>query len=187
MQDHKKRIYSVIEEILSHLYMFALRITSSQIKAEKLIQMILVRVDNHFDDLAECNDLKAWLFRLLYQLFLENEDDGTDEFDEKPYQKLEEYFLYNRLEEDHIFDQDEKLKLISIIDQNELEDIIINLPIRLRPYMLLRDISGFTYHQISFILNVPLDVVASKLSLVNKIFQSELWENLVNKRQHISS
>jgi DNA-directed RNA polymerase specialized sigma24 family protein len=114
MQDHKKHIYSVIEEILSHLYMFALRMTSSQKMAEKL-------------------------------------------------------------------------KLVSIIDQNDLEEIIINLPIRLRPYMLLKDICDFSYHQISYILDVPQDVVASNLGLVNKIFQLELWKNLVHKRQHVSS
>ena len=187
MQDHKKRIYSVIEEILSHLYMFALRITSSQKKAKSLLQMILVRVDYHLHDIPESNDLKAWLFRLLYQFYLENEDPSNNKYDEESYQKLEEFYLYNCLEEDHILDQDEKLKLISNIDQNDLEEIIKNLPIRLRPYMLLKDIIGFNYHEISFILDVPLDVVASELILVNNRFQSEIWKKLVKKHQSISS
>jgi len=187
MQKQKRRIYFVIEENLSHLYMFALYMTSSQKNAERLIQIILDEIAKHSHDLTEYDDIRAKVFRLLFQIYSGNEDLNVNEYEEKQYESSEEFFLYKRLEEDHIYNQDEKLKLISNICENDLTDILANLPVKLRPYMLLRNICSFTYFQISYILDVPLDGVSLKLNQVNKIFQSEVWKKLAKNHQPSSS
>ncbi len=185
MSNHKKNISLVIEDNLSTLYAFALGMISEQKHAEGLMQMLIVKAINHKDELTEHDDIKAYLFKLLYHLCIENLDQKLDHYDKNSENKLEEFYLYNRLEEIQIRD-DDKLKMVSGLNQNELEEIIANLPIKFRPIMLLRDFYNFSYPQISYILNIPLDIITHKLSVVNKIFQSELWKNLVNKRHHVS-
>jgi hypothetical protein len=81
MQKQKKRFYFVIEEILSHLFMFAFSMTPSQKNAERLIQIILIEVAIHFHDLSEYDDMRAWVLRLLFQIYSENEDQSIIEYE----------------------------------------------------------------------------------------------------------
>jgi DNA-directed RNA polymerase specialized sigma24 family protein len=177
----------VIEENLTHLFIFAFLMTSQEKNAKKLTQLLLAEVDSCYKELSDNHDLKSRLFRILYQFTLKYEGQNINDHNGDSDESLEEFFLYNRLEEDHMYDQDAKLNQIYNISVIELENIIANLPPSLRSYMLLRDIFDFSYRQISYILNVPQNEILTKLSLVRKLFQSELWNNILNMRQYVRS
>jgi DNA-directed RNA polymerase specialized sigma24 family protein len=119
MSNHKKNISFVIENNLSTLYSFALGMTTEQRHAEKLIQLFIINVFSHKDVLTEPDNIKTWLFKQLYHLCLENLDQQLDHYNKNEELILEEFFLYNRLEEIQIGD-DDKLKLLYGIRQNDL-------------------------------------------------------------------
>jgi hypothetical protein len=135
MTEQTKAVFQVINKNLSQLYMFAVSMTSSQKQAERLIQILLAEAKSVHIYPINCPDLKSRLFRLLYKLYSQYERRNNSDNNEDTYEHLEEFYLYNRFEEEHIHDQDQKLACLSLIYLKERETIFANLPLTLRPYI----------------------------------------------------
>ncbi len=185
MRNLKRDISLVVKENLTRLSAFALLITFSDENAEKLIHSFAAEVSNHYEDLATSNDLKLSLFRSLYRLALQSDKQSMNEQIKEPAEEVEEFFLYNRLEEDQIYDHEKILEFIADIKQIELEKLITEIPNNLRPYRFLKYVCEFSYQQIATILNVPIEYIEPHLAMVNKIIQVKLWENIVRNRDKL--
>lgn len=67
----QSRFESLVQPHLEHLYRLAYRFTGTADRAEDLIQDLLVRVYPRCDELARVEQLRPWLARIMYRVFVD--------------------------------------------------------------------------------------------------------------------
>lgn len=122
------------------IFRLALRITLSRAEAEDIVQDVLIKVWNRRDDLAEVDSIEAYSLTVCRNLSLDRlqrkENDNVNLDDAPP------------TEAD---DAPPDLQMIRNERIDNIKRLIERLPIPQRAAMLLRDMEGKTYKEISAI------------------------------------
>jgi RNA polymerase sigma-70 factor (ECF subfamily) len=162
--------------LLSGLYSSALRMTRNPTDAEDLVQETVLRAYRGFAGFQEGTNLKAWLYRILTNSFINTYRkkqrqpvtvEGPDDIDE--------WYLYDRLGGRSVEESAETAVLDQIPDQG-VKDALESLPERFRLPVLLADVEGFSYKEIAEIMETPIGTVMSRLHRGRKALQKALWE-----------
>ncbi|TMA28947.1 MAG: sigma-70 family RNA polymerase sigma factor [Deltaproteobacteria bacterium] len=161
-------------EHLDALYSAGLRLTRNERDAEDLVQDTFLRAFRFFDKFERGTNMKAWLFKILTNTFINkyrrrvkertvvegaareasNERFVTREPTESS-SNPEEYFFEKLLSDD----------VIRSIDV---------LPIDFRLVVILADLQEFSYKEIAEILDCPVGTVMSRLYRGRKLLQRNL-------------
>ncbi len=163
-------------EYLDQLFGTALRLTANRAEAEDLVQDTLVRAMRFQERFEPGTNLRAWLFRIMVNLFAtrfrherrgreiqcgpEKEDllsnlapGYQDSADPRP----EEFFFEKVLSDD----------VVAAINE---------LPGEFKVVVLLRDMNGFSYSQIADILEIPVGTVMSRLHRARRLLRARLYQ-----------
>ena len=166
------------EQALEHidaLYGTALRLTGNQFTAQDLVQDTFVRAlrfQNRFD--AGTN-LRAWLFRIMFNLFINQcrrerrgreIKEGHEQADMVQRVLPEEHLAPTAKPEEYFFE-----KLFS----DDVIKAISDLPRDFKMVVLLSDVNGFSYKQISDILSIPVGTVMSRLHRGRRMLRNSLY------------
>jgi RNA polymerase sigma-70 factor (ECF subfamily) len=153
-------------EALQHLdalYASALRFTRDPRDAEDLVQDSFLRACRFLDKFEPGTNLKAWLFRIL-----------TNTFINKYRRTTRERSLVDGPEREQVTDQlhspdaaeraenPERAMLDRLVSEDVLEAIDA-VPIDFRMVVILADLHDFSYKEIAEILDVPVGTVMSRL------------------------
>jgi RNA polymerase sigma-70 factor (ECF subfamily) len=147
----------------NQLYKTALRMTRSVEETEDLLQETYLKAYRYYDRFEEGTNLKAWLFRIMKNSFINSYRRNKKlplhlEFDE-----LQEGFE----EADFELSQDPGLSLETDVLGEELDheirEAMLNLPHDYKMAVLMVDIQGFTYQEVADIIGVPVGTVMSRL------------------------
>ncbi len=159
---------------LDSLYASALRLTKNERDAEDLVQDTCMRAYRFFDKFERGTNIKAWLFRILTNTFINRyrrkvkERTATEGHEQEAVQALffsqeatdqasnPERFLFDRLLSDDV---------LRAID---------SLPIDFRMVVILADLQEFSYKEIADILACPVGTVMSRLFRGRKLLQKML-------------
>lgn len=132
------------------LYTFARSIATTRQDAEDLVQETFLRAFNKFDQFDYGTNIKAWMFRILRNIAIDNHrnKDALSSIENESYE--EELFSLAAKE--------------SNVDVSiDLKNALNQLPEQYRVVVLLKDVEGFNYQEISDILNFPIGTVMSRL------------------------
>lgn len=159
---------------LDPLYSAALRLTKNERDAEDLIQDTYLRAYRFFDKFERGTNIKAWLFKILTNTFINryrrsvkersivegSERDAVhDKFisrEATEYAANPEQYFFDRLLSDDV------LKAVDA------------LPIDFRMVVILADLQEFSYKEIAEILDVPVGTVMSRLYRGRRLLQKAL-------------
>lgn len=146
-------------EHLDSLYGFAIALTRNHTEAEDLVQETYLRATRAFGKLMPDSNLKGWLFAIMRNIRLNQirHDKNGPRFVDID---AEEEDRRDWLDQNAV---DPQTELISKVERNQLRAAIESLPIRYKEVIILRDIEGFSYHQISTIIQCPAGTVMSRL------------------------
>ena len=152
------------EEILPHLdalYNFALRLTTDPSDSEDLVQDTIVKAFRFFDSYEKGTNAKAWLFRILKNSFINNYRRNLKKPQEVDYEEVAAFYENVRAE------RTETTDLEHLIFRDKMDDrfskALSKLPEDFRTVVLLCDVDGFTYEEISNMLDVPIGTIRSRL------------------------
>ena len=167
------------------LYGAALRMTRHPADAEDLVQETFLRAYRSWDQFEPGTNLRAWLFRILTNLFITNYRKRKREPTVVPVEEPEDFDLYQALGSDD--SSAESIVLDSLVDE-DIKRALDQLPENFRLPVLLADVEGFSYKEIAEMLGVPIGTVMSRLHRGRKALQKSLWElarrqGLVDGRQ----
>jgi RNA polymerase sigma-70 factor (ECF subfamily) len=165
-------------EHMSSLYNAALRMTRNPSDAEDLVQETYLKAYRGFGGFQEGTNLKAWLYRILTNTFINNYRSKKRRPEETELDDLDNLYLYRRLSgaqgstagrsaEDEVLDR---------ITESEVKDAIEALPEQFRMAVLLSDVEGFSYKEIAEILDIPIGTVMSRLHRGRRALQKRLYE-----------
>jgi RNA polymerase sigma-70 factor, ECF subfamily len=163
--------------LLDSLYAGALRMTRNPADAEDLVQETMLRAYRAFDRFEEGTNLKAWLFRILTNAYINVYRKRQREPQQISSEEVEDFDLYRELKlHDAQYDETpERVVLDSLVDSDILQ-AIEDLPEQFRLAVMLSDIEGFSYAEMAEIMDVPMGTVMSRLHRGRKALQKRLWD-----------
>src|SRR5438105_15572772 len=164
--------------LMSSLYSGALRMTRNPADAEDLLQETYLRAYRGFGGFEAGTNLKAWLYRILTNTFINSYRAKKRRPDESDLEEVEDLYLYRRLGglEAAAAGRSAEDELLDIYTDDEVKQAIEALPEQFRMAVLLADVEGFSYKEIAEILDVPIGTVMSRLHRGRKQLQKALWE-----------
>ncbi len=170
------------EEALSFLdalYRTALRMTKDPDEAADLVQETYIRALRFRHQYTPGTNLKAWLFRILTNTFINlyRRKSARPEFTDV--EGLDEYVLYNRMAELQTpgSGSDPEREVLDSLMDTEVKDALDDLPEHFRSAVVLADIEGFSYKEIAGILHIPIGTVMSRLHRGRRFLQRRLYEH----------
>lgn len=163
---------------MSSLYAAALRMTRNPSDAEDLVQETYLKAYRGFGGFQEGTNLKAWLYRILTNTYINTYRAKKRRFDETDLDETEDLYLYRRLGglEAVAAGRSAEDELMDWFTDHEVKEAIEALPEQFRVAVLLADVEGFSYKEIAEILDIPIGTVMSRLHRGRKALQKALYE-----------
>ena len=172
----KKRFQGDALPLLDSLYAGALRMTRNPADAEDLVQETMMRAYRSFDRFEEGTNLKAWLFRIMTNAYINTYRKKQREPLKVSHDEIEDFDLYRELKQhDPQWDATPENIVLSNLVDSDIIDAIDDLPEQFRLAVVLSDVEGFSYAEMAEIMDVPLGTVMSRLHRGRKALQQRLW------------
>ena len=164
--------------LMDSLYGGALRMTRNPADAEDLLQETYLRAYRGFGGFEEGTNLKAWLYRILTNTYINSYRAKQRRPEETDLDEVEDLFLYRRLGglEAARVSRSAEDELMDTFSEFEVKSAVESLPEAFRMVVLLADVEDFSYKEIAEILDVPIGTVMSRLHRGRKALQKALWE-----------
>src|SRR5438067_7911050 len=133
--------------------------------AEDLVQETYLRAYRGFGGFTEGTNLKAWLYRILTNTFINAYRAKKRRPDESDVDEIEDFYLYRRLGglEEARAGRSAEDELMDLFPEAEVKGAVEALPENFRLPVLLADVEGFSYKEIADILEIPIGTVMSRL------------------------
>jgi RNA polymerase sigma-70 factor (ECF subfamily) len=171
----KERFERDAVPLLSGMYSSALRMTRNPADAEDLVQETFLRAYRGFAGFQEGTNLKAWLYRILTNTFINSYRKKQREPKTVPDDNVEDWYLYDRLAAQSSEASAEATVLETMPDE-DVKAALDALPEAFRMAVLLADVEGFSYKEIAEILDIPIGTVMSRLHRGRRALEKALWE-----------
>lgn len=170
-----------VEEAMAYapaLYAAARRMTRNPSDAEDLVQETYLRAYRGFGSFTEGTNLKAWLFRILTNSYINTYRAKQRRPLESDLGEVEDLYLYNKLSsaDASTFSRSAEDELMDMFTDTEVKVALEALPDNFRMPVLLADVEGFSYKEIAEILGIPIGTVMSRLHRGRKAMQKQLWD-----------
>jgi RNA polymerase sigma factor (sigma-70 family) len=162
--DLAARFANEIAPLLDVLSRGARRLTRSDTDAEDLLQDALMHAYAGFGSFKEGSNLKAWLFRILYNRWVSAYRSRQCRPSEVPVDGVTERDLADsatRLPSGH---RSAEAEVLDALPDNEIKAAMDSLPDGFRSVVYLADIQGYTYAETAEILGIPHGTVMSRAS-----------------------
>jgi len=165
-------------EYMPQLYGAAMRMTRTPADAEDLVQETYLKAYRGFGGFQQGTNLKAWLYRILTNTFINSYRSKKRRPDETELDEVEDLYLYRRLGglEAAQAGRSAEDELMDWFTDTEVKDALEALPEQFRMAVLLADVDGFSYKEIAEILDIPIGTVMSRLHRGRKSLQKQLYE-----------
>lgn len=164
--------------LMDSLYSAAMRMTRNPADAEDLVQETYLKAYRGFGGFTEGTNLKAWLYRILTNTYINTYRAKKRRPDESDLDEVEDLYLYRRLGglEAAAAGRSAEDELLEWFTDDEVKQALEDLPEQFRMAVLLADVEGFSYKEIAEILDVPIGTVMSRLHRGRKGLQKRLYD-----------
>ncbi len=152
--------------------------TRNPADAEDLVQETYLKAYRAFNGFTEGTNLKAWLYRILTNTYINAYRAKKRRPEESDIDDLENFYLYRRLGglEGASAGRSAEDEVLDHFTETEVKEAIEALPEQFRMAVLLGDVEGFSYKEIAEILDVPIGTVMSRLHRGRRALQKRLYE-----------
>lgn len=178
------RFADLAMEHMSSLYSAAMRMTRNPADAEDLVQETYLKAYRGFGGFEEGTNLKAWLYRILTNTYINSYRAKQRRPDETDLDEVEDLYLYRRLGglEAARASRSAEDELLDLFTEAEVKAAIEELPEGFRIAVLLADVEGFSYKEIAEIMDIPIGTVMSRLHRGRKALEKLLYDFAVSHR-----
>jgi RNA polymerase sigma factor (sigma-70 family) len=179
-QDRRALFEQEVERLMDRLYGTALRLTGNPDDAEDVVADAVGKAWSKLDDLRDLEALEGWLFRILNNTFVshwrrrrtqaEVEQEVAEGVD------VENFSLFHKLHQPFLlwWGTPEQQFLNDVL-QEDLQKALDSLPDAFRIAVVLVEVQGYTYEEVSTLLEIPVGTVRSRLSRGRSLLQKALW------------
>jgi RNA polymerase sigma-70 factor (ECF subfamily) len=160
------------------LYSAALRMTRNPSDAEDLVQETYLRAYRGYDSFQEGTNLRAWLYRILTNTFINWYRSRQRRPSEVDVDEVEDLYLYRRMAPSGggSFARSTEAEVLERFGDEEVRSALDSLPENFRLAVYLADVEGFSYQEIADIMGTPIGTVMSRIHRGRKALQKALYE-----------
>ena len=180
----RERFEREVLPLLPNLYSAALRMTRNPADAEDLVQETYLRAYRGFSGFEEGTNLRAWMYRILTNTFINSYRKKQREPVTVQEDDLDEWYLFDKLGESGV-EPSAEAEVIRSMPDEDVQKALEALPEGFRLAVLLADVEGFSYKEIAEILGIPIGTVMSRLHRGRRALEKALWE-MVRERGLVS-
>jgi RNA polymerase sigma-70 factor (ECF subfamily) len=171
-KDFEKQVLSYLDL----LYFVALKLTGHREDAEDLVQETYHKAFNRLDQLRDMEKCKPWLYSIMINTWKNWRAKGSREFSPDDLEQWEASINQYAGGDLQLHQTDPETDLLSKEVWIAVESALTHLPSDYRMAIILSDIEGFSYKEISEMMEWPIGTVMSRLSRARGFLRRILTE-----------
>ena len=148
---------------LDQLYAAAMRMTRNPADAEDLVQETFVKAFAAFHQFQEGTNLKAWLYRILTNTFINSYRKRQRQPQQATAENIEDWQLAAAESHQSTGLRSAEMEALDHLPDSDVKDALQRLPEDFRLAVYLADVEGFSYKEIAEILGTTIGTVMSLL------------------------
>jgi RNA polymerase sigma-70 factor, ECF subfamily len=160
--EHRTREFEEVALVhLDALYRYALRLTHNRAEAEDVVQETCLRAFRNFHRFSPGTNCRAWLFSILRNVFL-NRIRKTGH--ESPNGDATEWPSAESVTGPESIWPSPEEEFFQTVLHGDVDRALKAIPLAFREAVILADLEGLTYREVSEVLGCPVGTVMSRLS-----------------------
>jgi RNA polymerase sigma-70 factor (ECF subfamily) len=153
--------------------------TGNQLDADDLLQETYLRAFRFFHKFEKGTNCKAWLFRIMKNLFINNYRKNQKSPNKVDYDEVENFF--ENIKSDRIDSTDLQEKVFNNLLDDNVTQALNSLQDDFKTVIILCDLEGLSYEEIADFVQCPIGTVRSRLHRARKLLGQKLYKYAKNK------
>ncbi len=152
----------------------AFRLARNEEESQDLLQETLFKAYRGFASYTPNTNFRAWIFKILVNTYLTHYRKVVKQPQKVSYGEIEEFYLYQKSDNIADYHSNSPGEVSGEDFGDEIKETLDKMPYYFRVVVTLYDIEGFSYKEISNMINIPVGTVMSRLNRGRSLLRQKL-------------